>query len=278
MAETHLDTGAKACRMAPASASELLAVFRLKHGEPEATGWRPRMSYQEGYFTPDDHYEAILGRLVKPGTRWLDVGCGRDLLPTNPKLAAELAGRCSEVVGVDPDDNVLENPLLHRRVKGTIEDFPDTDTFDLITLRMVAEHITEPEVVVRHLSRLCKPGGIVLIYTVDAWAPLSVVAWLTPFRLHHPIKKLLWKTEDRDTFPVVYRMNSRRRLRRLFQEAGCAELLFEYLPDCRTFARFRWLHWLELKAWKVFERIGLWYPERCLLGVYAMTSGESVTR
>ena len=256
------------------SPAELLEVFRLKHGDPTTTGWRPRMSYQAGYFTPDEHYEALLNRLVEPGTRWLDVGCGRDLLPSNPKLAAIVASRCSEVVGVDPDDNVLENTLLHRRVKGTIEDFPDTDTFDLITLRMVAEHITQPEVVVKHLARLCRPGGVVLVYTVDAWAPLSVVAWLTPFRLHHPIKKLLWGTEDRDTFPVVYRMNSRRRLKRLFGEAGCAELLFAYLPDCRTFARFRWLHWIELQAWKACERVGLCYPEKCLLGAYQRRSPQ----
>lgn len=255
-------------RVARASVAELDEVFRLKHGDPATTGWRPRMSYRKGYFTPDEHYEALLNRLVKPGTRWLDVGCGHDLLPSNPKLARELAARCSEVVGVDPDDNVLENELLHRKVKGTIENFSDTETFDLLTLRMVAEHITRPEVVVKHLARLCRPGGTVLVYTVDAWAPLSIAAWLTPFGLHHPIKKLLWRTEDKDTFPVVYRMNRRRRLGRLFDGAGFGEVLFEHLADCRTFARFRALHWLELQTWKACGWVGLPYPEQCLLGVY----------
>src|SRR3954454_24343616 len=92
------------------SREDLDRLFRLKHGEPTATGWRPQMRHAKGYFTPDDYYEATVERAVKPGCRWLDVGCGRELFPGNPKLAQELAGRCSEAVGVDPDANVGSNP------------------------------------------------------------------------------------------------------------------------------------------------------------------------
>jgi 2-polyprenyl-3-methyl-5-hydroxy-6-metoxy-1,4-benzoquinol methylase len=253
------------------SFEELDHVFRLKHGDPATTGWRPRMSHQAGYFTPDDHYEALVNRLVTPGTRWLDVGCGRDLFPSNPELARQLSRRCAELVGVDPDANVEENPFLHRAVRAPIERFTDAVGFDLITLRMVAEHISQPEAAVAHLARLCRPGGAVVIYTVNAWSPLPLASWIIPFGLHHPVKKLLWGTEERDTFPVVYRMNTRRRLARLFAAAGLNEVLFHYLADCRTFARFRWLHRLELGLWRCCVWGGLRYPELCLLGVYRDT-------
>src|SRR5262245_41438272 len=102
---------------------ELDRVFRLKHGDPRASGWRPRTSYRMGYFTPDDHYEALVDRLVTPATAWLDVGCGRELFPQNRALAAELSRRCRLLVGLDPDATLEENPFVHRKVRLPVEDY-----------------------------------------------------------------------------------------------------------------------------------------------------------
>src|SRR4051812_446934 len=77
------------------SREDLDRLFCQKHGEPTSTGWRPRTSFRWGYFTPDDYYEATLDRAITPGCRWLDVGCGRELLPGNAALAQALARRCS---------------------------------------------------------------------------------------------------------------------------------------------------------------------------------------
>ena len=133
---------------------------------------------------------------------------------------------------------------------------------------MVAEHIDDPESSISALARLVKPQGLVIVYTINQWSPLSLVSWLTPFWIHHPIKHLLWKTEEKDTFPVVYKMNSRRRLRHLFEQGGFRELHFAYLDDCRTFHRFRPLNYLELSLWRLLQAEGICYPENCLLGIY----------
>src|SRR5262245_3751197 len=93
----------------------LAEVFRTRFGDPRATGPLPRLWHRLGYFVPDIHYEALVANLVQPGSSWLDVGCGRGIFPTNPRLAETLAGRCRVVAGVDPDENVDENPLLHVR-------------------------------------------------------------------------------------------------------------------------------------------------------------------
>jgi ubiquinone/menaquinone biosynthesis C-methylase UbiE len=226
------------------------------------------MRMRFGYFTPDDVYEAVVERLVTPGCRWLDVGCGRDVFPTNRALAKELSTRCGTLVGVDPDATIQENPFVHRRVQAMLEDFQPEQGFDLITARMVVEHVQNPDAFVEQLQRLSAPGGLVVLYTVNKWAPVSIASWLVPFALHHRVKAVLWGTEEKDTFPVEYKMNTRRTLRRLLGRASFSEREFEYLDDCRTFGRFRVAGRAEVLGWKFLNSIGLHYPETCLLAVY----------
>ena len=133
--------------------SELMA---LKYGPPEKRGWGPRLRDRFHYRTPDDWYEATVFDLVTSETVWLDVGCGRDLFPSNPAAAHVLASRCRLLVGLDPSDNIDENPFVHERAKCQLEDFETDRKFDLITLRMVAEHIRDPQKVARVLSRAHK--------------------------------------------------------------------------------------------------------------------------
>lgn len=247
---------------------DLEQLFRLKYGEPQVMGWRPSMMYRFGYFTPDEHYEAVVAKLVQKGRPWLDVGGGRDLFPHNQPLAELLSERSGDVTGVDPSETLDENPYLHHKVRGCIEDFNTARTFPLVTLRMVAEHIAQPQQAAETLARLTAPGGHVVVYTINVFAPLSWASWLIPFRFHHRIKRLLWETEEKDTFPVVYKMNTRRRLRQIFAAAGFQERKFAYLSDCRTLARFPLSFRMELFAWRVFRALGLVYPENCLLGVY----------
>lgn len=255
-------------RLAPPSQAELAELFRLKHGDPAQAGPGPKRRWAFGYFTPDDVYETLVDRLVRPGIDWLDVGGGRDLFPSNRRLARRLAERCRLLVGVDPSDNLQENPFVQERFQGLIEDYRTDHKFDLVTARMVAEHITQPEAVLENLARITRPGGHVVIYTVNRWTPVALLSAGLPFGWHHPLKRLFWHTEDRDTFPVAYRMNTRPTLARLFDRAGFDEVLFAKLDDCRVTANFRWPHYCELALYRVLRAIGLTYPENCLLGVY----------
>lgn len=243
-------------------------MFRLKYGDPNKTGWWPAFSYRLGYFFPDDYYEALVAKLVQERQPWLDVGGGRDLFPLNRPLASLLSERSGCIVGVDPDDALDENPFVHHKIKALIENYTDSRTFPLVTLRMVAEHITRPQRAVEALARLTAPGGYVVIYTINLWSPLSWLSWLVPFRFHHPLKRFFWGTEEKDTFPVAYKMNTRRRLARIFAAAGFREHAFGYLSDCRSLARFRSLFRLELNIWRTLNALGWVYPENCLLGVY----------
>ena len=52
-------------------------------------------------------------------------------------------------VGVDPDETLDENPYVHEKAKVLIDDYETDRRFDLVTLRMVAEHVAEPWTSVR---------------------------------------------------------------------------------------------------------------------------------
>jgi 2-polyprenyl-3-methyl-5-hydroxy-6-metoxy-1,4-benzoquinol methylase len=220
------------------------------------------------YFNPDDHYETLVTQLVESNTRWLDVGCGRTLFPSNKRLARVLAARCRELVGVDPAKTLAENPYVHRQIAAPIEAIGDAGPFDLVTLRMVAEHLERPDQVLASLARVTRPESLVIIYTVSKWSPVSIVSRVVPFTLHHPLKSLAWRVSQRDTHPVVYRLNTRRDLLRAFEQAGFQERFFAYLDDCRTSGRFPWLRFAELWLRRLLRRVHLRYPETCLLGVY----------
>lgn len=253
------------------SDEDLERLFRLKYGSPDSTGWGPRLRLRAGYFNPDDRYEALIEKLVGPDCRWLDVGCGRSLFPSNEKLAKVLAQRCFLLVGVDPDATLLENPFVHKKISQRLDDFRSDTIFDLVTMRMVAEHVENPASVACALARCTKAGSLLVIYTVNRFSPVPLLTRLTPFKLHHPIKAILWGTERTDTFPTAFRMNTRHRLRKILGEAGFRERYFDYLDDCRTTGGVMFLQRIELCVWRCLKRLGLRYPENCLLAVFEKT-------
>ncbi|MGE5178134.1 MAG: class I SAM-dependent methyltransferase [Bacteroidota bacterium] len=247
----------------------LRRLFEAKYGSSVGQmSWSPRLRHRFGYFTPDDYYEAVVEGLVESGTEWLDVGGGSSIFPNNPKLARILADRCKRLVAIDPSANVNENPFAHERCQMFLEDFQGTRQFSLATARMVVEHVARPESFVAKLGQLIRPGGRAVVYTVSRWAPMTILSHGTPIGIHNLFKRVLWGAEEKDTFPVVYRMNTRRRLQELFASGGFREVQFFRLDDCRTLAKWKVTSLFELSTWRVLRSAGIGYPESCLLGVY----------
>lgn len=246
---------------------DLMAIYRVKYyrfGEP---GWGPRQRLASGYFAADDHYEALVAKLITPGCDWCDVGCGRDIFPQHPDLARELSARAGFLYGIDPDDNVLENPFVKERFHGIVEDCDTTRVFDVLTMRMVAEHIVDPDRALGRVARLLKPGGRLVVYTPYKWSPMSIVADVVPFRFHHALKRLIWDAQARDTFPTAYKLNTRRDLVAAAARAGLTEESFRFVDDCSVMSRYRVPNWCELKLRGLLSAAGLHYPEKCILAV-----------
>jgi SAM-dependent methyltransferase len=250
------------------TSQDLYRQFLLKYGHPDTTGRAPRRRFRSGYFHPADCYETLVAKLVTDQTHWIDIGGGSALFPDNRALSDLLASRARRLVIVDPSANLDGNPHGHERVKSAIDAYRSDEPFDLATLRMVAEHITDPGALLDALNRLVRSGGLVVVFTVNRWSLVTMAAAVAPFACHHRIKRWFWDGEAKDTFPTAYRMNTRGRLRSLFTQHGFEELQFLYLDDLSVFAGFERLSRLELGAWRLFKRLRLRYPENCLLGTY----------
>jgi 2-polyprenyl-3-methyl-5-hydroxy-6-metoxy-1,4-benzoquinol methylase len=250
------------------NARELRELFEIKYGHPDTTGWAPRRRLHHGYFPPGDIYEATIRKLVGKETRWLDIGGGRSVFPHNEALSKMLAETCQHLTAVDPSENVLDNPYAHDKHMCMLEDYESDSKYDLATFRMVAEHIEHPSQVLNKLNSLLTPDGVVVIYTINKYSPVPLLTYITPFSWHYRIKKLFWGGEERDTFPVQYKMNTRRQLQALFTAHGFREELFMHLDDLSTLSHFKTLNFLEIGLWKVLRLFGLRYPENNLLGVY----------
>ena len=168
-------------RIAP---EDLRQLFRLKYGDPATTGWSPRRRFEFGYYQPADYYEALVEKLVTAETDWIDIGGGGALFPDNHPLSKLLSERARRLVAVDPSDNLDSNPYPQERAKCMIEEYQTSAQFDLATFRMVAEHITNPASVVNTLNRLLRPHGLVVIFTVNRFSPVTMVSSLYHFRSH----------------------------------------------------------------------------------------------
>ena len=139
------------------AAAEMEQLFRQKYGDPDTTGWGPRRRRRFGYFLPTDIYEATVARHVHTGCRWLDVGGGDAVFPNNVALARTLASRCAHVTAVDPSPNVRRNTIVKDWFECPLEDFQPTERFDLVTMRMVAEHVENPDSFGRALANVTAP-------------------------------------------------------------------------------------------------------------------------
>ncbi len=249
---------------------DLYQLFLTKYGEPDQTGWSPRQRLKFGYYQPGDYYDAVVNKLVTADTSWVDVGGGRAIFPQNENLSKQVAQRCKRLIAVDPSPNVREHDYAHDYYQTFFEDLETEERFDLATFRMVAEHIVNPDAVLLKLREIMKPNGVVVIYTINKFSPVPIVTYLTPFSVHFKVKKLIWGGEEKDTFPVAYKMNTRNTLHALFTKHGFVEEEFRYLDDLSSFKSFKFLNKCELVIWKALNSIGLRYPENNLLGIYRL--------
>lgn len=99
--------------------------------------------------------------------RLLDIGCGHGLFLT---CARELGW---EPYGLDFAEDCIkyarENFDLGNVAVGNLEDNSfEPEFFDVVTLWSVAAHLEAPLKMFSKISRILRPGGILIVYTVDA--------------------------------------------------------------------------------------------------------------
>jgi 2-polyprenyl-3-methyl-5-hydroxy-6-metoxy-1,4-benzoquinol methylase len=161
-------------------------------------------------------YGLTLRSYVQPGDKWLDVGCGYQILPiwAMPQdEQAQIVRSVAFLVGVDVDERISQHPLLTYRLKALGGALPFKDeTFDLVTANMVVEHLEHPDTFLRDVRRVLRPGGRFLFHTPNYLYWLVFLASVTPEAIKKPIVWFLESRAEDDVFPTHYRINTPHRI------------------------------------------------------------------
>jgi SAM-dependent methyltransferase len=166
-------------------------------------------------------FEGWVREHATPSAVLLDVGAGDGDQPYPTNLASHVA----RIVGVDPDEGILRNERIDERVHAPFEAFAadHAGQFDLAVAVYVVEHIADPAPFVAALHRCLRPGGSAFLLTPNRWHYFGAAA-LAAQRLHVD-EWLLHRLRDETVlhdhhFPIQYRLNSARAIRRVATEAG----------------------------------------------------------
>ncbi len=122
---------------------------------------------QSEYFNPQKKYEIaksefeFLNELTTEGKNLLDIGAGAGI------FAEVAADNGWNVVAIDPaiDIERLKNKSMIQAIKGSIDQIPENELFDVITLWDVIEHVSNPTEIILTASRYLKEGGWLVIET-----------------------------------------------------------------------------------------------------------------
>ena len=180
----------------------------------------------------ESFYAELLPRYVARDTRWLDLGCGRSILPRwRKEEETRLVATCRQIVGIDYDfDSIESNQGISAKVRGNITQLPfKNNAFDLITANMVVEHLASPREQFLEISRILKPKGLFLFHTPNVFGYGVSIARLVPDWLKNKLIYLLEGREEGDVFETYYRANSEKSIHKLARACGLQVVRIEML-------------------------------------------------
>ena len=167
------------------------------------------------------YYEKLLSIIADQV--WLDLGCGHqvfaDWMSTEQ---SEIVALCRTAYGIDLDWAGLKgHPGIRNKVFGDLSYLPfGTASMDVVSANMVAEHLADPEAILREIHRVLKPSGAFIFHTPNYHGWAIQIASRIPDLIK---KKLVWFLERRreeDVFHTYYRMNTPAAISELAANAG----------------------------------------------------------
>ena len=144
----------------------------------------------------------IVSERVPRGALFLDVGCGAGY-----NMIKAMQDRDCQVEGIDPDpgahgvgryESKLDDSVSHSISKGMAESLPyESGRFDVVFCSHVLEHVNSRATSLKEMSRVVKPGGLVVIAVPTHWmAGLGLIAqWL--FTTHIRMRALFSSADKR---------------------------------------------------------------------------------
>ena len=167
-------------------------------------------------------YSETLRSHLGVGRRWLDVGCGRQVLPDWIPDQASLLSAAKLAVGLDYTEESMEgNQQLSCLIVGDIEHTPfAAASFDFVSANMVVEHLAKPSEALREIYRILSPSGHFVYHTPNFKFYVTFVASLLPQRMKNRIIGMAEGRSAEDVFPTQYRMNTMKAIYEMAEVSG----------------------------------------------------------
>jgi SAM-dependent methyltransferase len=159
-------------------------------------------------------YEQLERKHLRDGVIWVDAGCGG----ANGEIS-ELGSAARYAVGLDMilPEHTTPAPFI----LGDVLHLPfKNNSIDLLTLRFVVEHLTEPLSALSEARQVLKKDGVLLFMTTNRLSPYILLPNLFPFSVKNLIIRSIFKVHATDILPTYHRMNTPRTVKRLLHEAG----------------------------------------------------------
>jgi SAM-dependent methyltransferase len=223
-------------------------------------------------------YADALRNELPGATAWLDLGCGHQFLPDwLPDLERRLAiGEC-RAVGVDLDRGALRaHRDLRLRIVGSIEQLPVASaTFDLVTANMVVEHVEQPASLFAEVSRVLKPGGLLLIHTPNAQGYTTLLTRMIPESWRPRLAYLLQERFEHDVYRTFYRANTVEALVTAAHHWGLRPIDVRTVHSSPQLYRIPLLRSIEAGLLRLLQADSLarWRP--CIIGRFERAAGPS---
>jgi 2-polyprenyl-3-methyl-5-hydroxy-6-metoxy-1,4-benzoquinol methylase len=151
----------------------------------------------------------------------LNIGAGANL----SGALRPLRRRAGHLVGVDPDESVLENPTLDEAHRMSLEEYAALrpEPFDLAFSVFVLEHVARPREFTDACGQVVAPGGTLMGLTVNKLHYFGLATWLTTRAgVSEPLLRRLRPPEQVAGyhFPTEYRLNTIRSLTAHLEHGG----------------------------------------------------------
>lgn len=166
----------------------------------------------------------------------LDIGCGEGI-STGPDagLFTQAIAEAADVMwGLEPDQSIAARELFSHFEHSTLEhcNVPD-ESINVAYSFMVMEHVADPQAFFRTVHRVLKPGGTYLFVTPNGKHLFTRLAYLAKhLKVDEWLLRMIRGAQVDDYhYPVQYKCQTPRVIRRMAKDCGFAEPAFAFAEN-----------------------------------------------